>query len=267
MRRAALSGHPLLWRHGAVRAINMGFKLRHPNESGLMMTYAKMQVNQTARIPLVRRKKQTRIAVASGDRSILHRYSPAEEVQMTPAPVIRLHPDDGAIARSSLPPGMVVADGVTTVERIPAGHWVAIKPIAGRAGTPLRPDHRLCRRYFAGPARVHTQTAAWVISPRTMPMASTLPVPNFDLPATLRASAALIGRGYAQLYRHPHLGDQRLRRRHRRDMFKRIHFGDNPLADFPNVDGAVALTQTGCGVRRTSRRRCCDGRSAATRGM
>ena len=38
---------------------------------------------------------------------------------MTPAPVIRLHPDDGVlIARSSLPPGMMVADGVTPVERI-----------------------------------------------------------------------------------------------------------------------------------------------------
>ena len=46
---------------------------------------------------------------------------------MTPAPVIRLHPDDGVlIARSSLPAGMVVADGVTTVERIPAG----FKPFA-----------------------------------------------------------------------------------------------------------------------------------------
>ena len=34
---------------------------------------------------------------------------------MTPAPVIRLHPDDGVlIARSSLPAGMVVAEGVTT---------------------------------------------------------------------------------------------------------------------------------------------------------
>jgi len=50
---------------------------------------------------------------------------------MTPAPVIRLHPDDGVlIARASLPPGLVVADGVTTVERIPAGHKVAIRPIA-----------------------------------------------------------------------------------------------------------------------------------------
>ena len=50
---------------------------------------------------------------------------------MAPAPVIRLHPDDGVlIARSSLPAGMVVAEGVTTVERIPAGHKVAIRPIA-----------------------------------------------------------------------------------------------------------------------------------------
>src|SRR3954468_23615702 len=50
---------------------------------------------------------------------------------MTISPVIRLHPDDGVlIARASLPPGTLVADGVTTVERIPSGHKVAIKPIA-----------------------------------------------------------------------------------------------------------------------------------------
>src|SRR5216684_9164797 len=56
---------------------------------------------------------------------------------MTSAPVIRLHPDDGVlIARSSLPPGMVVADGVTTVERIPAGHKVATRAIA--VGEPIR---------------------------------------------------------------------------------------------------------------------------------
>src|SRR5437773_372224 len=56
---------------------------------------------------------------------------------MAPAPVIRLHPDDGVlIARSSLPPGMVVADGVTTLERIPAGHKVAIRPI--EVGEPIR---------------------------------------------------------------------------------------------------------------------------------
>src|SRR6202521_4945150 len=56
---------------------------------------------------------------------------------MTPAPVIRLHPDDGVlIARSSLPPGLLVPEGVTTVERIPAGHKVAVRPIA--VGEPVR---------------------------------------------------------------------------------------------------------------------------------
>ena len=79
---------------------------------------------------------------------------------MTPAPVIRLHPDDGVlIARSSLPAGLVVAEGVTTVERIPAGHKVAIRPIAvGRTHPPLRPDHRLCDAAdLAGPARAHPE--------------------------------------------------------------------------------------------------------------
>ena len=56
---------------------------------------------------------------------------------MAPAPVIRLHPDDGVlIARASLPPGMVVAEGVTTIERIPAGHKVATRAIA--LGEPIR---------------------------------------------------------------------------------------------------------------------------------
>ncbi|MDU6672712.1 MAG: UxaA family hydrolase, partial [Bradyrhizobium sp.] len=56
---------------------------------------------------------------------------------MAPAPVIRLHPEDSVlIARSSLPPGLTVADGVVTVDRIPAGHKVAVRPIA--LGEPVR---------------------------------------------------------------------------------------------------------------------------------
>jgi altronate hydrolase len=43
--------------------------------------------------------------------------------------------------------------------------------------------------------------------------------------------------------------------------------GENPLADFPNVDGVVALThKTGCGMTMASRCACCAARSAATRG-
>ena len=56
---------------------------------------------------------------------------------MPPPAVIRLHPDDGVlIARASLPPGTIVADGVTTRDRIPACHKVAIRPIA--IGEPIR---------------------------------------------------------------------------------------------------------------------------------
>src|SRR6188472_873668 len=72
-----------------------------------------------------------------GPRPFATRPSLTRRYPMAPAPVIRLHPDDGVlIARASLPPGMVVADGVTTVERIPAGHKVAIRPIA--VGEPIR---------------------------------------------------------------------------------------------------------------------------------
>src|SRR3954453_23914665 len=60
-----------------------------------------------------------------------------EETPMTPAPVIRLHPEDGVlIARSSLMPGLEVAKGIATTERIPAGHKVAIRAIA--TGEPVR---------------------------------------------------------------------------------------------------------------------------------
>src|SRR5689334_11658901 len=58
---------------------------------------------------------------------------------MTPSPVIRLHPEDSVvIARATLLPGTPVADGVTATERIPAGHKVAVRPIA---------EHEPVRRY------------------------------------------------------------------------------------------------------------------------
>jgi altronate hydrolase len=56
---------------------------------------------------------------------------------MAPPPVIRLHPDDGVvIARATLLAGAPVADAVVAAERIPAGHKVAVRPIA--AGEPVR---------------------------------------------------------------------------------------------------------------------------------
>ena len=140
---------------------------------------------------------------------------------MTPAPVIRLHPDDGVlIARSSLPPGMVVADGVTTVERIPAGHKVAIKPIA--VGEPVRRYGQIigfATAPIAPGQHVHTQNCgmgdfAKDYAYRRRRQADA----EFRSARDLRRhSPRRRARGDAQLYRHPHLGElQRPCRRHRR---------------------------------------------------
>src|SRR6186713_2250432 len=174
---------------------------------------------------------------------------------MTPAPVIRLHPDDGVlIARSSLPPGLVVADGVTTTERIPAGHKVAIKPIA--VGEPVRRYGQIIG--FAtvpiSPGQhVHTQNCGMGDFAKDYAYGVDVkPVPNFDLPATFegirRGDGRVATRNYIGILTSvncsAHVAGIVA------DMFKKNPFtGDNPLADFPNVDGVVALThKTGCGM-------------------
>ena len=46
-------------------------------------------------------------------------------------PVIRLHSDDNVvIARTTLMADAPVADGIATAVRIPAGHKIAVRPIA-----------------------------------------------------------------------------------------------------------------------------------------
>src|SRR5437870_11820526 len=105
---------------------------------------------------------------------------------MTPAPVIRLHPNDGVlIARASLPPGMVVADGVTTAERIPAGHKVAIRPIA--LGEPIRRYGQIigfATAPIAPGQHVHIQNCGMVDFAKYYAFGvDVTPKPNFDLPA------------------------------------------------------------------------------------
>ena len=174
---------------------------------------------------------------------------------MTPAPVIRLHPDDGVlIARSSLPPGMVVADGVTTVERIPAGHKVAIRPIA--VGEPIRRYGQIigfATIPIAPGQHVHTQNCGMGDFAKDYAFGvDVTPTPNFDLPATFdgirRPDGRVATRNYIGILTSvncsAHVAGMVA------DIFKKNPFtGDNPLADFPNVDGVVALThKTGCGM-------------------
>ena len=174
---------------------------------------------------------------------------------MAPAPVIRLHPDDGVlIARSSLPPGMVVADGVTTTERIPAGHKVAIKPIA--VGEPVKRYGQIigfATAPIAPGQHVHTQNCGMGDFAKDYAFGVDVkPVPNFALPATFdgirRPDGRVATRNYIGILTSvncsAHVAGLVA------DVFKKNPFsGDNPLADFPNVDGVVALThKTGCGM-------------------
>ena len=192
---------------------------------------------------------------------------------MTPAPVIRLHPDDGVlIARSTLLPGTVVADGVTTVERIPAGHKVAIRPIA--AGEPVRRYGQIigfATAPIAPGEHVHAHNCGMGDFAKDYAYGvDATPTPNFDLPATFqgirRPDGRVATRNYIGILTRvncsAHVAELVA------DVFKQNPFtGDDPLADYPNVDGVVALThKTGCGMTAGEPLRCCAARSAATRG-
>jgi altronate hydrolase len=174
---------------------------------------------------------------------------------MTPVPVIRLHPDDSVlIARASLPAGLVVADGVTTSERIPAGHKVAIRPI--EQGEPIRRYGQIigfATAPIAPGQHVHTQNCGMGDFAKDYAYGVDVkPVPNFDLPATFegirRPDGRVATRNYIGILTSvncsAHVASLVA------DVFKKNPFtGDNPLADFPNVDGVVALThKTGCGM-------------------
>jgi altronate hydrolase len=174
---------------------------------------------------------------------------------MSPPPVIRLHPDDSVvIARATLLPGAAVAEGVTSIGRIPAGHKVAVKPIAvgeairrygqiiGFATAPIAPGEH-----------VHVQNCgmgdfakdyAYGVDAR--------PTAYFDPPATFqgirRPDGRVATRNYIGILTSvncsAHVASVVA------DAFKRNPFtGADPLADYPNVDGVVALThKTGCGM-------------------
>src|ERR1700704_6013817 len=116
---------------------------------------------------------------------------------MAPTPVISLHPDDGVlIARTSLMPGVEVTKGVVTVERIPAGHKVAVKSIA--IGEPVKRYGQiigLATQPIAPGQHVHVQNIgmgeftkdyAWGVDVK--------PTPNFDLPATFQGIKRSDGR-------------------------------------------------------------------------
>jgi altronate hydrolase len=168
---------------------------------------------------------------------------------------IRLHEGDGVvIARTTLLPGAPVADGVVALERIPAGHKVATRAHApGDAIQRYGQIIGFATAPIAAGAHVHVQNCGMGDFARDYAY-------GVDARPTQRANhqASFMG------IRRP---DGRVATRNYigiltsvncsahvaglvADVFKRNPFtGADPLAEYPNVDGVVALThKTGCGM-------------------
>jgi arabinonate dehydratase len=171
------------------------------------------------------------------------------------APVIRLHPDDGVlIARASLLPGAQVAEGVVAAQRIPAGHKVALRPLG--VGEPVRRYGQIigfATVTIAPGEHVHVHNCGMGDFSRDYAYTQDAkPTEYVESPATFegirRPDGRVATRNYIGILTSvncsAHVAGLIA------DAFRRNPFtGQDPLADYPNVDGVVALThKTGCGM-------------------
>ena len=168
---------------------------------------------------------------------------------------IRLHPDDTVvIARTTLMPGFELAPGILALDRIPAGHKAAVRPVA--VGEPVRRYGQVigfATQPIPAGAHVHTHNIGMGSFDKDYAFGA-------DARPTPRANEALTFQGIVR-------PDGRVATRNYigiltsvncsahvaglvADTFKRNPFtGHDPLAEYPNVDGVVALThKTGCGM-------------------
>ena len=171
------------------------------------------------------------------------------------ATTIRLHAGDGVlIARSTLMEGVEVAPGVVTRARIPAGHKVSVRAIGpgeavrrygqiiGFATQPIGPGehvhvHNLGMGEF-------DKDYAWSVDARPTAMAND----RRTFQGYRRPDGRVATRNYIGILTSVNCSAHTAGLI--ADVFKRNPFtGHDPLAEFPNVDGVVALThKTGCGM-------------------
>ncbi len=170
-------------------------------------------------------------------------------------PVISLNAADGiAIARATLLPGTAVAEGVVALDRIPAGHKVAVR--AHAAGEPVLKFGQIIG--FASEAiepgrHVHVHNLGMGDFARDYAFGAdarpTEPVAQPDhFMGIRRPDGRTATRNYVGILTtvncSAHVADIIA------DAFRQNPFtGVDPLADYPNVDGVVPLThKTGCGM-------------------
>ena len=170
-------------------------------------------------------------------------------------PFLKLHPeDDVVIARTTLMENTEVAEGVRTRTRIPAGHKVAVCPIAqakpvrrygqviGFATLPIAPGehvhvHNIGMGDFA-------KDYAYGQDARPTPRANT----EKSFQGIRRPDGRVATRNYIGILTSVNCSAhtaELIAEQFRRNPFT----GADPLAAWPNVDGVVALThKTGCGM-------------------
>lgn len=168
------------------------------------------------------------------------------------SPVIRIHAQDNVvIARSQLVGGTVLAqEGVTVSGLVPPGHKVATCAIA--KGQPVRRYDQIigmATRDIAAGEHVHTHNLAFSDFAREhAPGAAAQPTAYVDQPATfqgiVRADGRVATRNYIGVLTSVNCSATAARAI--ADYFRR-DIRPEALADFPNVDGVVALTHgMGC---------------------
>ncbi|WXL26978.1 altronate dehydratase family protein [Ectopseudomonas mendocina] len=165
---------------------------------------------------------------------------------------IRLNPlDDVLIARQALPPGLQLPEGFQVREAIPAGHKVATRNIA--AGEALRRYGQIIG--FASQAigvgqHVHVHNLSMGDFSRDYAFGvdakGTHPTATDSFMGIVRADGRVATRNYIGILTSVNCSATVARAI--ADYFRRdIH--PEVLADYPNVDGVVALTHgTGCAV-------------------
>ena len=170
-------------------------------------------------------------------------------------PVIRLHPADNVvIARATLLPGAPVDDGVSATQRIPPGHKVAAGHI--NEGEPVRKYNQIigfATKSIAAGEHVHVHNLGMGDFDKDYAYGvDAKPTDYVAAPATfqgiVRPDGRVATRNYIGILTSvncsAHVASVVA------DAFKRNPFtSHDPLAEFENVDGVVALThKTGCGM-------------------
>ncbi len=175
---------------------------------------------------------------------------------MSSSPTIRIHPADNVIiARRQLLGGTVVGEeGITIAGLVPPGHKVATRAMA--AGEPVRRYNQIigtATQPIAAGQHVHTHNLAFSNFERTHePGAGVTPTAYVAEPATFmgikRADGRVATRNYIGVLTSVNCSATAARAiadHFRRDIHR--HDENSALANFPNVDGVVALTHgMGC---------------------